>query len=88
MMGRLESSRGRFFYGFCLDDGVPSDHLARRTDAVLDPSWLRGALDPYDSHARRPPTDPEPMMRMLLVGYVFAMRSERQLCTEFQVNLA
>lgn len=45
MMGRLESSQDRFFYDFCLDDVVPSDHLVRRIDAVLDLSWLHGELD-------------------------------------------
>ena len=77
MMGRLESSRGRIFHGFCLDDGVRSDHLVRKIDAVLDPSWLRGALDPYDSRTRRPPTDPEPMMRMLLFQHAAAQNPTR-----------
>ncbi len=41
MMGRLESDQDKFFYEFRLDDLVPSDHLLRRIDAVLDLSWLR-----------------------------------------------
>ena len=88
MMGRLESSQDWFFYDFCLDDVVPSDHLVRRIDAVLDLSRLHGELDPYYSHTGRPSIDPELMMRMLIIGYVFAIRSERQLCSEVQVNLA
>ena len=88
MMGRLESSQDRFFYNFCLDDAVPSDHLVRRIDAVLDLSWLRGELEPYYSHTGRPSIDPELMIRMLIIGYVFVIRSERQLCSEVQVNLA
>ena len=88
MMGRLESVQEQFFYNFCLDDIVPSDHLVRRIDAVLDLSWLRAELEPYYSHTGRPSIDPELMMRMLILGYVFAIRSERQLCSEVQVNLA
>lgn len=43
---------------------------------------------PFYSHTGRPSIDPELMIRMLIVGYVFAIRSERQLCAEVQVNLA
>lgn len=88
MMGRQESAQDQFFYNFCLDDVVPVDHLVRRIDAVLDLSWLHGELTPYYSHTGRPSIDPELMMRMLIIGYVFAIRSERQLCSEVQVNLA
>lgn len=88
MMGRLETDQRQFFYDFCLDDVVPADHLVRKIDAVLDFAWLRGELKPYYSHTGRPSIDPELMLRMLIVGYVFAIRSERQLCSEVQVNLA
>ena len=88
MMGRVESVQDQFFYNFRLDDIVPGDHLVRRIDSVLDLSWLHGELHPYYSHTGRPSIDPELMMRMLILGYVFAIRSERQLCSEVQVNLA
>jgi len=88
MMGRQESVQDQFFYNFRLDDVVPTNHLVRRIDAVLDLSWLHGELEPYYSHTGRPSIDPELMMRMLIIGYVFAIRSERQLCSEVQVNLA
>jgi transposase len=88
MMGRLERGQSRFFYDFCLDEVVPTDHLVRKIDAVLDLSWLHGELEGYYSHTGRPSIDPELMMRMLIIGYVFAIRSERQLCSEVQVNLA
>lgn len=88
MMGRQASTQDQFFYNFCLDDVVPADHLVRRIDAVLDLNWLHGELEPYYSHTGRPSIDPELMMRMLIIGYVFAIRSERQLCSEVQVNLA
>jgi transposase len=88
MMGRLESDQGQFFYEYRLDSLVPADHLVRKLDAVLDLSWLRAELEPYYSHTGRPSVDPELMLRMLIVGYVFAIRSERQLCSELQVNMA
>lgn len=88
MMGRLERDQGQFFYSFDLDAAVPADHLVRGIDAVLDLGWVRDALAPYYSHTGRPSIDPELMLRMLILGYVFAIRSERQLCREVQVNLA
>ena len=88
MMGRQSGAQDRLFYEFDLEEVVPSDHLVRRLDRVLDLSWLHGALAPYYSHTGRPSCDPELMMRMLVIGYVFAIRSERQLCAEVQVNLA
>ena len=88
MMGRCKSEQGQLFYAFDLDAAVPGDHLARRIAAVLDLSWLRKELAPHYSHTGRPSIDPELMLRMLVIGYVFAIRSERALCREVQLNLA
>src|ERR1700719_1291998 len=88
MMGRLKSDQGQLFYEFHLNDAVPEDHLVRKIDAVLDLSWLRSELAPHYSSMGRPSIDPELMIRMLVVGYVFAIRSERLICREVQVNLA
>ena len=88
MMGRLESDQGQLFYEFCLDNAVPEDHLVRKIDTALDLSWLRSELSPHYSSMGRPSIDPELMIRMLVVGYVFAIRSERLICREVQVNLA
>src|SRR5712671_8003705 len=88
MMGRLKSDQGQLFYEFCLGDTVPEDHLVRKIDAALDLSWLRSELVPHYSSMGRPSIDPELMIRMLVVGYVFAIRSERLICREVQVNLA
>jgi transposase len=67
---------------------VPPDHLVRQVEGVLDLSWVHKELAPYYSHTGRPSIDPVLMIRMLIVGYVFAIRSERRLCSEVQVNLA
>jgi transposase len=88
MMGRLNRDQGRLFYSFCLDEVVPDDHLARRIAAVLDLSWVHAELAPCYSPIGRPSIDPVLMIRMLIIGYVFAIRSERALCREVQVNLA
>ena len=87
-MGRLNQDQGQLFYSFCLDDVVPSDHRVRKIAAVLDLSWVHGELAPYYSNLGRPSIDPVLMIRMLILGYVFAARSERLLCREVQVNLA
>ena len=88
MMGRLERDQGQLFYSFCLDEAVPVDHRAREIAAVLDLSWMHAELAPHYSHLGRPSIDPVLMIRMLIVGYVFAIPSERLLCREVQVNLA
>jgi len=88
MMGRLKSDQAQLFYEFRLGDAVPEDHLVRKIDTALDLSWLRGELAPHYSSMGRPSIDPELMIRMLVVGYVFAIRSERLICREVQVNLA
>ncbi len=88
MMGRREDRQGQFLYEFKLDEVVPPDHLVRKIDAVLDLGWVHKELAPYYSHTGRPSIDPVLMIRMLIVGYVFAIRSERRICAEVQVNLA
>jgi transposase len=88
MMGRRENGQAQFFYAFDLDKVVPPDHLVRQIDGLLDLSWVHKELAPYYSHTGRPSIDPVLMIRMLVVGYVFAIRSERRLCAEVQVNLA
>jgi transposase len=88
MMGRLSHDQEQFFYSFRLDEAVPDDHPVREIAAVLDlsgciPSWhliIPGSV--------RPSIDPALMIRMLIVGYVFAIRSERALCRDVRVNLA
>src|SRR5580700_4329625 len=88
MMGRRKQGQRQLFYEFHLDEAVPDDHLARKIDALLDLSWVYAELAPYYSEIGRPSIDPVLMIRMLIIGYVFAIRSERQICREVQVNLA
>jgi transposase len=88
MMGRRQQGQGQLFYEFHLDEAVPDDHLVRKIGALLDLSWVYAELVPYYSEIGRPSIDPVLMIRMLIIGYVFAIRSERQICREVQVNLA
>ncbi len=88
MMGEAVGRQDRLFYEFDLEDVVPPDHLLRKIDAVLDLSWLRGELKAHYSDIGRPSICPELMIRMLLVGYCYSIRSERRLCQEVGMNLA
>ena len=76
MMGRREGEQGQFFYSFHLDKVVPPDHLVRQIDGLLDLDWVHKELAPYYAHTGRPSIDPVLMIRMLLIGYIFAIRSE------------
>src|SRR6266852_8172931 len=88
MMGRRTHDQEQFFYSFRLDEAVPDARPVREIAAVLDLSWVRSELAPYYPKLGRPSIDPVLMIRMLIVGYVFAIRSERMLCRDVQVNLA
>ncbi len=88
MMGREDDDQDQLFYQFNLDELVPEDHLLRYIDRVLDLKGLRAHLGPFYSHTGRPSIDPELMIRMLLIGYCFGIRSERRLCDEVRLNLA
>jgi transposase len=88
MMGLRRQDQEQLFYSFNLEAVVPDDHLVRGLAGVLDLSWVRAELAPHYSSIGRPSIDPELMIRMLIVGYVFAIRSERALCREVQLNLA
>jgi transposase len=87
MMGRQAVSES-LFYDFRLEDHVPARHLLRSLDKVLRFDGIRGALASYYSHTGRPSIDPELMLRMMLVGYAYGIRSERRLCEEVHLNLA
>lgn len=88
MMGQHRGNQDRLFYSFNLDEHVPSNHLLRGIDRFLDLGDLRQHLTPFYSHTGRPSIDPELIIRLLIVGYCFGIRSERRLCEEVHLNLA
>ena len=87
-VGHNGGDQNRLFYSFNLEDHVPANHLLRGINHFLDLADLRAYLAPFYSHAGRPSIDPELMIRMLIVGYCFGIRSERRLCEEVHLNLA
>ena len=88
MMGERTVGQEALFYGFSLEQHVPASHLLRSIDRFVDLTGLREQLRPFYSETGRPSIDPELLIRMLLVGYCFGIRSERRLCEEVHLNLA
>jgi transposase len=88
MVGERRLMQEALFYGFSLERHVPSSHMLRKIDRFVDLSRIRAHLEPYYSEVGRPSIDPELMIRMLLVGYCYGIRSERRLCDEAHLNLA
>lgn len=78
MMGQLPGGQQRLFYSFNLEDHVPPKHLLRSIDQCLDLSDLRAYLADFYSPIGSPSIDPELMVRMLVVGYCYGIRSERR----------
>ena len=88
MMGPKQEAQSALFDEFSLEDHVPGDHLLRCIDRFVDLGSIRTYLADFYSHTGRPSVDPELLIRMLLVGYCFGIRSERRLCEEVHLNLA
>jgi transposase len=88
MMGERQTDQPELFYAFSLERHVPPDHLLRSIDRFVDLTGIREHLRPYYSVTGRPSIDPELMIRMLLIGYCYGIRSERRLCEEVHLNLA
>jgi len=88
MMGRQTGNQASLFYEFRLDDRIPKDHLLRRIDVFVTSvlGGVRAKLQPYYSEIGRPSVDPELMMRMLILGYCYGLRSERKLTKECMVR--
>ena len=90
MMGRQTVDQSQLFYLFNLESRIPAHHLVRRINSTVTRilADLREKLGPYYSEIGRPSIDPELMMRMLIVGYCYGIRSERRLCEEVELHLA
>src|SRR5690348_17706840 len=88
MMGEGRVRQDALFYEFSLERHVPERHLLRSIDRFVELDGLRQELTPFYSEMGRPSIDPELLIRMLIVGYCFGIRSERRLCEEVHLNLA
>src|SRR3954467_13579581 len=88
MMGHRQVEQAALFYEFSLERHIPADHLLRSIDRFVDLEDLRREVAPFYSNIGGPSIDPELMIRMLLIGYCFGIRSERRLWDEVHLNLA
>jgi transposase len=88
MMGDRQVMQEGLFYEFSIEKHVPEDHLLRSIDRFVDLESIRALLKPFYASTGRPSVDPELMIRMLIAGYCFGIRSERRLCEEVKLNLA
>jgi transposase len=90
MMGRQKVDQSQLFYLFNLEERIPARHLLRRINPTVTRilAGLREKLEAFYSEIGRPSIDPELMIRMLIVGYCYGIRSERRLCEEVELHLA
>jgi transposase len=90
MMGRQTCDQSQLFYLFNLERRIPAGNLLRRINPLVTQILfeLRDKLAALYSNIGRPSIDPELMIRMLIVGYCYGIRSERRLCEEVELHLA
>jgi transposase len=87
MMGQQTRTESLFYY-FRLEDQIPQDHLLRLIDHYVDFHFVRERLKSFYSSTGRPSIDPEVLLRLLLVGYLYGITSERRLLEEVRMHLA
>ena len=87
MMGQHSRSEALFYY-FRLEDQVPENHLLRLIDRCVNLEFIRAKLKDSYSDTGRPSIDPELLLRMLLIGYLYGVTSERKLVEELHMHLA
>jgi transposase len=87
MMGQQPLTEPLFYY-FRLEDQIPEDHLLCLIDRHIDFSFVREQLKDFYSAMGRPSIDPEVLLRLLLVGYLYGITSERRLLNEVRMHLA
>ncbi len=87
MMGQNARSESLFYY-FRLEDHIPEDHLLRLVDQHIDFAFVRETLKASYSHTGRPSIDPEVLLRILLIGYLYGITSERRLVEDVGMHLA
>ena len=86
MMGHHARSESLFYY-FRLEDQVPENHLLRLIDTHIDFSFVREQLKESYSDTGRPSIDPELLLRIVLIGYLYGISSERKLVEELRMHL-
>jgi transposase len=87
MMGQHDRSEALFYY-FRLEDQLPENHLLRLIDKHISFEFVRQQLKDSYSETGRPSIDPELLLRILLIGYLYGIASERKLVEELRMHLA
>jgi transposase len=87
MMGKQQRTESLFYY-FRLEDQIPNDHLLRLIDRHIDFTFVPELLRNFYSSTGRPSIDPEVLLRLLLIGYLYGITSERRLMDEVRMHLA
>src|ERR1700752_3118434 len=87
MMGQHSRSESLFYY-FRIEDQVPENHLLRFIDRYVSFDFVREKLRASYSETGRPSIDPEVLLRILLLGYLYGINSERKLLEELRMHLA
>jgi transposase len=87
MMGQHSRSEALFYY-FRLEDQVPETHLLRLIEKHINFAFVREKLKDSYSETGRPSVDPELLLRILLIGYLYGITSERKLVEELPMHLA
>jgi transposase len=87
MKGRKRQEEPIFTY-VRVEELVPQDHILRKIDGLIDFSCVHEKTKGLYSHTGRPSVDPEVLIRMMLIGYLYGITSERRLCQEVHLNLA
>src|SRR5712691_7479112 len=88
MMKRQPRFEAKWYYGLSLERLVPDDHLLRQISQAVDFSFIHRLCRPFYSHTGRPSVDPVVLFKMLLIGYLDGITSERRLAREISLNLA
>ena len=87
MMGHQARSEALFYY-FHLEDQIPENHLLRLIEKHISFEFVRQQLKDSYSETGRPSVDPELLLRILLIGYLYGITSERKLVEELRMHLA
>lgn len=87
-MMQIKQKESKLFYNFSLSSRVPKDHFLRRIDETIDFSFIHKLARPYYSHTGQPSIDPVVLLKMMLIGFLYDITSERKIAQELKVNLA
>ena len=86
MMGRQSGQMSKIILD--LSELIPEKHLLRKINQMISFDFIYDLVAPYYSTNGRPSVDPVSMFKMLLVGYLYGVKSERRLVQEVQLNIA